>query len=78
MARHKWDGKAIGDSQGYRGGVGATCKKCGCVKEIIGGKMTYFIDDTLHDGKAPTCDERLLKPKREDSEMDYKFLWGAK
>jgi len=52
--RHKWIGKAIGESSGYRGGTVAVCEKCGCVKEIIGGRITYFIRDYLYD-KAPKC-----------------------
>lgn len=45
--RRKWDGKvAVGLAVGY--------KKCDCVKEIIGGKVTYFLNDALTE-KAPPC-----------------------
>lgn len=55
--RHKWDGKAVGS---YAVG----CMVCGCVKEIIAGKATYFIKDTVYD-KAPKC-----KPQ----ELEHEFI----
>jgi len=58
--RHRWSGKVIGSSHDYKGGIGAQCIKCGCVKERIRGVITYFIDDTTDD-RAPECDERLLE-----------------
>lgn len=57
--RHKWSGKVRGESSGYRGGYTVGCLKCECVKEIIGGRVTYFLNDNVTD-KAPLC-VKLLK-----------------
>jgi hypothetical protein len=54
MKRHKWNGRVIGESSGFRGGLSVACMKCGCVKEIIGGKITYFLNDSVNT-KAPEC-----------------------
>lgn len=48
MKRHKWNGKA-------RKGVAVGCLNCRCVKEIIGGIPSYFMDDTVTT-IAPNCD----------------------
>lgn len=52
--RHKWNGKAYGNCEEGKGGLGVACLNCDCVKEIIRGKPTYFIDDTVYH-KAPPC-----------------------
>lgn len=57
--RHKWNGKATGNGNEYYGGLAVACVKCGCTKEIVNGRPTYFINDSCYD-KAPKCDERLL------------------
>lgn len=59
MTRHKWNGKARGNSNDNHGGLAVACVKCGCVKEFVNSRLTYFIDDTCYD-TAPNCDERLL------------------
>lgn len=61
MARHKWNGKAYGSSDGEKSGLTVACEKCGCIKEFVRGVPTYFIDDNLYDRYAPPCDERLIK-----------------
>lgn len=52
--KHKWVGKATKEASGYKGGDCARCIKCGCVKEIIHGKLTYFLNDNIYE-KAPEC-----------------------
>lgn len=49
--RHKWNGKIKGKLKI----VG--CLKCPCVKELIGSKITYFINDNVTD-KAPPCESK--------------------
>lgn len=68
MARHKWDRGFNGKKKvnSNRGGDSSWCVKCGCVKEYVKGVPTYFIDDTVHDGYAPECDERLVGVAEED------------
>lgn len=58
--RHRWAGKALGNCNDNKAGLGTSCIKCGCVKEMIANKITYFIDDTVTD-YAPKCDNRLIK-----------------
>jgi len=66
--RHKWNGNnsfnRIRNNSDGRSSMAVACVKCGCVKEYIDGIPTYFIDDVLHDGKAPPCDERLLNTEQ--------------
>lgn len=45
---HKWSGK-IGRN------TTVACVKCECVKELIKGSITYFINDTVYH-KAPKCE----------------------
>jgi len=59
--RHKWNGKAKGNGNDYGGGLVVACKTCGCVKEIVKGRPTYFINDIVYD-KSPKC----VPPKRYD------------
>lgn len=47
VRRHKWNFMAVS-------GVPSACVKCGCVRERIGGKWTYFINDTVYD-EAGKC-----------------------
>jgi len=50
--KHKWNFKNNGE-----GGVESSsvaCIKCGCVKQYIGGKPTYFYNDSVF-YKAPIC-----------------------
>lgn len=49
MARHKWNGPI---SKGFVSG----CMACDCVREIIRGKVTYFINDTVSE-KSPKCEK---------------------
>lgn len=51
---HKWSGKPIGNCNDYKGGLGVVCVNCGCVKEIIRGRITYFLNDTVTE-RAPKC-----------------------
>ena len=62
MSRHKWNIslKNLPKKDSNKGGGIAVCLNCGCVLEYVKGVPTYFIDDTLHDRKTPTCDKRLL------------------
>lgn len=40
-------------------GVIGSCLNCGMVKEIISGRMTYFLDDNIK-FTAGDCDHRLI------------------
>lgn len=59
--RHKWNGKA-------KRNFAVSCKRCDCVKEIIKGNATYFINDTVTD-KAPKCQKNIPKTKTKYSIM---------
>lgn len=54
MARknHKWNGTV--NHKCVDGGTVA-CVLCGCVKQYVKGIVTYFINDTVYDRKAPKC-----------------------
>lgn len=54
--RHKWGGnlKTKGKDNSSVG-----CIKCGCVRQYVGGIVTYFIDDTVYDRHAPPCDGKM-------------------
>lgn len=52
--RHKWTGKPIGNSGNYNAGLAVACVRCGCVKEIISGRVAYFQNDTVYH-TAPEC-----------------------
>lgn len=66
--RHKWNGKPIGNGDDYKGGLAVACVNCGCVKEIIGGKPTYFLKDTVYE-KAPLC-----KPNKPSNIQSWKII----
>lgn len=61
---HKWNGSQKGQvkATSNNGGLAVSCVKCGCVLEYVAGIPTYFIDDTVYDRHAPSCDERLITP----------------
>ncbi len=48
--RHKWGGKV-----GYgKDNSSVGCVNCDCVRQYVGGKVTYFLNDNVTD-KAPPC-----------------------
>jgi len=59
--RHKWNGKPSGNANDYKAGLSVACVRCECVKEIVAGKLTYFINDSVYD-KAPPCEFQPLIP----------------
>lgn len=61
--RHKWGSKTNKKSKDSSS-VG--CVKCGCVRQYVGGIVTYFINDMVYDRIAPKCDERLLPNDNND------------
>lgn len=50
--RHKW-GSTTKLKSKESSSVG--CVRCGCVRQYVGGKVTYFLNDTVYD-RAPKCD----------------------
>lgn len=49
-SRHQWSGKT-----GYgKDNSSVACLHCDCVRQFVGGKPTYFLNDTVYD-KAPEC-----------------------
>lgn len=49
---HKWNREM--KKLLHRDGTIAACIRCGCVKQYVNGKPTYFINDTSYD-KSPNC-----------------------
>lgn len=62
--RHKWNGRPWKNSHGYRGGMSVGCVNCNCVKEIIQGRVTYFLNDVVHE-KAPKCKNNAVVSNEE-------------
>lgn len=47
--KHKWNGKIKGV---------VACVNCGCVKEVVNGKIIYFLNDTVYHN-APVCKHQV-------------------
>lgn len=52
---HKWSSPNTGKkATSNKGGVATSCLRCGCVREYVNGKVTYFINDTIY-FQSPEC-----------------------
>ncbi len=64
--KHKWNGpdskvKATTNN----GGLMVACLRCGCIKEYVAGKVTYFANDNVY-YTSPSCDE--IKKQQTDAQ----------
>lgn len=55
--RHKWDGPNGRRATSNKGGLAVSCEKCGCVREYVVGKATFFMGDSVYH-KSPDCKEK--------------------
>lgn len=59
---HKWDRPNKGrKATGNKGGLVASCLRCGCVREYVAGRVTYFLNENIY-FKSPNCESLIVIP----------------